>query len=102
MGAGQHIGSANPGEAGNLVLSAHNDIYGEIFRYLDRLKEGDEVVIITQDRSFTYEVIAIEIVDPTRVDLLAPTNDSTITLISCYPYLVDNKRIVVQGLLRVN
>ena len=102
MGAGQHIGSTNPGEAGNLVLSAHNDIYGEIFRYLDRLKEGDEVVIITQDRSFTYEVIAIEIVDPTRVDLLAPTNDSTITLISCYPDLVDNKRIVVQGLLRVN
>ena len=44
-GVGQHIGSANPGEKGNVVLSAHNDIFGEIFRDLDRLKPGDEITI---------------------------------------------------------
>ena len=99
-GVGQHLGSANPGEKGNLVLSAHNDIFSEIFRDLDKLKEGDEIVIITQNRSFTYVVTGSQIVEPTRVDLLATTSDSTITLISCYPYLVDNKRIVVQGVLQ--
>lgn len=31
-GVGQHVGTANPGENGNVVLSAHNDIFGEIFR----------------------------------------------------------------------
>ena len=99
-GVGQHIGTANPGDEGNLVLSAHNDIFSEIFRDLDKLKEGDEVIIITQDRSFTYLITGSQIVEPTRVDLLAHTSDSTITLISCYPYLVDNKRIVVQGILQ--
>ena len=38
-GVGQNIGSANPGQNGNVVLSAHNDVYGEIFRYLDRLDD---------------------------------------------------------------
>ncbi len=99
-GVGQHIGTANPGDKGNLVLSAHNDIFSEIFRDLDKLKEGDEVIIITQDRSFTYLITGSQIVEPTRVDLLAQSGESTITLISCYPYLVDNKRIVVQGILQ--
>lgn len=99
-GVGQHLGSANPGDAGNLVLSAHNDIFSEIFRDLDQIKEGDEIIIITQDRSFTYVVTGTLIVEPDRVDLLAPTSNSTITLISCYPYRVDNLRIVVQGVLQ--
>lgn len=99
-GVGQHLGSANPGEVGNLVLSAHNDIFGEIFRNLDQLQEGDEILIVTQDRSFTYVVIDTLVVNPDRVDLMAPTSDNTITLISCYPYLVDNQRIVVQGVLQ--
>jgi sortase A len=99
-GVGQHIGSANPGEQGNLVLSAHNDIFGEIFRDLDKLKEGDQVTIVTQDRTFTYQVTSSQVVEPTRVDLMAPTSEGKITLISCYPYLVDNMRIVVQGILQ--
>lgn len=99
-GVGQHIGTANPGDKGNLVLSAHNDIFSEIFRDLDKLKKGDEVIIITQDRTFTYVITGSQIVEPTRVDLLAQTSESMITLISCYPYLVDNKRIVVQGVLQ--
>jgi len=99
-GVGQHLDSANPGEQGNLVLSAHNDIFGEIFRDLDQLKKGDEIIVITQDRSFTYRVTNTVIVEPTRVDLMESTDERMITLISCYPYLVDNKRIVVQGIMQ--
>ena len=44
-GVAQHIGSANPGEAGNVVLSAHNDVYGELFRNLDKLQPGDQVIL---------------------------------------------------------
>lgn len=99
-GVGQHVGSANPGEKGNLVLSAHNDIFGEIFRDLDRLEEGDQVILVTQDRTFTYVVTTSQVVEPTRVDLLAPTSEGMLTLISCYPYLVDNQRIVIQGILQ--
>ena len=94
-GVGQYIGSSPPGRDGNLVLSAHNDVYGEIFRYLDRLVPGDEVVIYTQQRQFTYVVDRTVLVEPTAVEVMAPTSSPTVTLISCYPYLVNDQRIVV-------
>jgi sortase A len=99
-GVGQHIGSANPGEVGNLVLSAHNDIFGELFRYLDRLKPGDEIHLMTATQEFVYIVTGLQIVEPTDVEVMSPTSTATITLISCYPYLVDSQRIVVFGELQ--
>ena len=98
-GVGQNIGSANPGKVGNVVLSAHNDVYGEIFRDLDRLQPGDEIVLHTNQRAYTYVVMGFEVVEPTRVEVMDQTADPIVTLISCYPYLVDNQRIVVQGRL---
>jgi sortase A len=96
-GVGQHIGTANPGEAGNLVASAHNDIFGELFRDLDKLQPGDEIRVSTASREYLYRVTGLEIVEPTDVGVMAPTSRPTITLISCYPYLVDSERIVVFG-----
>ncbi len=96
-GVGQHIGSANPGERGNLVLSAHNDIYGERFRYLDRLNPGDDLIVTTATREYLYRVTSISIVEPTDVSVMESTERRTITLISCYPYMVDDQRIVVAG-----
>jgi sortase A len=94
-GVGQHVGSAQPGQNGNLVLSAHNDIYGEIFRHLDKLAPGDEIIISTERQTYTYVVRDIDVVEPTAVEVMAPTEHASSTLISCYPYLVNNKRIVV-------
>jgi sortase A len=99
-GVGQHVGSANPGEKNNIVLTAHNDVFGEIFRSLDKLKNGDEVILYTNQRSYTYVVNGSTIVEPTRVEVMAPTNQAIVTLISCYPYMVDNKRIVVTAQLQ--
>jgi sortase A len=101
MGVGQHISSADPGEKGNVVLSAHDDIYGEIFKNLDRLKPGDQVILFTNQRSYTYVVMSNpQIVEPTQVEFLSQTAEPIVTLISCYPYLVDNKRIIVQAYLQ--
>jgi sortase A len=94
-GVGQHLGSANPGEWSNVVLSAHNDIFGEIFRDLDRLRPGDLVILFTNQRSYTYVIVDTKVVEPTAVEVMAPTSQPTTTLISCYPYLKDDKRIVV-------
>jgi sortase A len=99
-GVGQNIGSANPGENGNVVLSAHDDIFGEIFRYLDRLKPGDKILIYTNQNVHTYIVTGSKIVEPTQVEVMGPTSQPTLTLISCYPYLVDNMRIVVTARLQ--
>lgn len=94
-GVGQHVGSANPGQRGNVVLSAHNDIFGELFRHLDRLQPGDQVILYTQQKQYIYIVTRTEIVEPTRIEVMASTSDPNVTLISCYPYLVDDQRIVV-------
>lgn len=98
-GVGHHIGSANPGQPGNVVLSAHNDIYGEIFRYLDKLVPGDEIILFSEQESYTYLVTQVVVVEPTQVEFMEATADPTVTLISCYPYLIDKKRIVVIGKL---
>ncbi len=94
-GVGQHIGSPNPGSVGNMVFSAHNDVYGEIFRYLDQLQPGDEILVFTQQRQYTYVVSGTQIVEPMQVEVMAATSEPTTTLISCYPYLKDKQRIVV-------
>ena len=99
-GVGQHVGTASPGQKGNLVLSAHNDIFGEIFKDLDMLLPGDTVTINTMGEQFTYVINETEIVEPTAVNVMDATTAPTLTLISCYPYLIDNKRIVVFGELR--
>ncbi|CAG0927788.1 Sortase D [Thermoflexales bacterium] len=98
-GVGHHIGTANPGERGNLVLSAHNDVFGEIFRYLDQLQPGDEVIVYSGAQRYRYTISEQRLVAPTQVEVMAPTNEPTVTLISCYPYLVNNQRIVVFGQL---
>lgn len=94
-GVGQYVNGALPGAPGNLVLSAHNDIFGSIFRYLDQLQPGDEIIISTERSTYTYIIREIEVVEPTDVWVLSSTDHASTTLISCYPYLVDNKRIVV-------
>jgi len=99
-GVAQHLGTPNPGENGNIVFSAHNDIFGEIFRHLDKLKPGDVIIIYTSARQYTYVITGSQIVEPTRVEVMAPTPNAVVTLISCYPYLIDNRRIVVSAVLQ--
>ncbi|MBN2005255.1 MAG: class D sortase [Anaerolineae bacterium] len=99
-GAGHHIGSANPGERGNCVISAHNDIYGEIFRDLPDMKVGDEISVHTQTQHYRYVVEQTRIIRPEEVSVMAPTSTPVLTLISCYPYGVDSHRIVVIATLQ--
>ncbi|MFN3307685.1 MAG: sortase, partial [Anaerolineales bacterium] len=49
---------------------------------------------------FTYVVVSTQIVEPTAVEVMAQTSEPIVTLISCYPYLVDNQRIVVVARLQ--
>jgi sortase A len=94
-GVGHTPWSSNPGKVGNCVLSAHNDIYGGIFRRLPDLELDDEIFIHTSYQIYRYIVKATRIVDPTQVDIMNPTDYPALTLISSYPYLENNQRIVV-------
>jgi sortase A len=97
LGVGHHIGSANPGERDNMVLSGHNDIFGEVFRDLTDVQMEDEIIVHTATRAYRYVVKAKRIIEPTQVEVMDPTRNPIVTLISCYPYLIDTQRIVVVG-----
>ncbi|MBN2303615.1 MAG: class D sortase [Anaerolineae bacterium] len=95
-GVGHLAGSVNPGERGNMVLSAHNDIYGELFRRLPELEVGDEIQVMAKDnRWYTYVVRETTIVGPNDVWVLRQGSDAITTLITCYPYQVDTHRFIV-------
>jgi sortase A len=102
LGVGHQPGTGLPGQPGNMVFSAHNDIYGEIFRYLDQLEPGDEIIVHTLQQRYRYVVRGWDIYSPRAVQVMDPTRDPTATLISCYPYQVDNQRIVVFADLQIN
>ncbi|MBN1200772.1 MAG: sortase [Anaerolineae bacterium] len=100
-GVGHLVGSANPGERGNMVLSAHNDIYGEIFKEIQRLEPGDEIYVTANNgRRYTYVVRDKQIVKPTDTWVLASGSEAIVTLITCHPYRVDSHRMVVFAELR--
>ncbi len=96
LGIGQLPNGSNPASTdGNVVLAAHNDIYGEYFRYLDKLAPGDQLQIQTRTRIYTYTVTTTDIVKPTDVSVMDKRGTPMVTLISCYPYQVNSHRIVV-------
>ncbi|MFN2133808.1 MAG: sortase [Anaerolineae bacterium] len=95
QGAGHLVGSANPGERGNCFIAGHNDIYGEIFRDLEELKIGDEILVYAGQQSFRYVVRATRIVEPDDVSVMEPTSTPVLTLLTCYPYMIDSHRLIV-------
>jgi len=55
------------------------------------------VTVYTASSKYRYLIRGSRLVEPDEVSVLEPTVGPTITLISCYPYLVDTQRIVVFG-----
>ena len=93
-----HIeGTARPGESGYLGIAGHRDGY---FRGLRRIEPGASIKLTTLDGVAIYEVASIEVVTPTDVEVLEPTEEPTLTLVTCYPfYYVGDapKRYVVRA-----
>lgn len=84
MRAVGHVsGTAFPGEPGNVALAGHRDRH---FERLGRVRRGDTIHVDTPDGEFRYRVERTWIVDPDRVDLIAPTPRPALTLVTCYPF----------------
>jgi sortase A len=97
----RYMYSATPGSIGNVVIYGHDDIQGSVFRYLGNLRPGDQVTIDTQPGGhFAYQVTGQQVVRPDDVDILNPTSTPTLTLFTCYPYWVDDRRMVVTAVLQ--
>jgi len=75
--------TAMPGEWGNVVLAAHRDTF---FRSLRGIRPGDVIRLRADVGTIEYTVESIQVVSPTIVQVLEPSNSRSLTLITCFPF----------------
>jgi sortase A len=96
-GAAWIDGTAPLDSIGNIGLAAHRDGY---FRALRDIAIGDRIELQTLQGARAYEVEAISIVAPDEVQVLAPSSDDQLTLVTCYPFYMVGpapKRFIVHA-----
>jgi sortase A len=106
-GPGHYPGSALPGHIGNFVVSGHRTTYQAPFNRLDRLRDGDTILIDTRTKQYVYRVTGQRIVMPTDVEVTAPVpfhpkqrpSQRLITLTTCHPKYSAARRLIVFGRL---
>jgi sortase A len=94
-GPGHWPGSAMPGQPGNVVVGGHRTSKHKVFRRVDELVPGDEIIFTMPDGVYTYVVNRIEIVDPSAVWIVDPTPTPQATLFACHPPGSTRQRIIV-------
>lgn len=105
IGAGHYPGTAMPGEVGNFAVAGHRTTYGKPFHDIDRLQEGDPVVVETRDAYYVYTVTRHEIVLPHEVEVIAPDPDDPtaeptermMTMTACHPLYSARERYIVHA-----
>lgn len=109
-GVAQYKGTALPGEVGNVVIFGHSadrpssrGPYSQIFNQINLLNSGDEIKFISQDEkhsNLTYSVLTQQIINPKNTDVIKQTNESLLTLITCWPPGNTRHRLVVTAKLQ--
>lgn len=102
-GVGHFTQSVLPGEEDNCVFSGHRDT---VFRQLDNLKIGDQLIVQTSAGIFTYEVNGTRIVHKDDKTVIVPTDNAILTLTTCYPFYTlgdaPDRYIVSADLIKVD
>ncbi|TFV85769.1 class E sortase [Blastococcus sp. CT_GayMR16] len=124
QGPGHYIGTAMPGEQGNLALAGHRVGRGSPFLDLDQMRPGDPIVVETADAWFVYRVLGDpatgdfatdpsgipgqQIVRPEAVSVIAPTpggaadgpaSGAYLTLTTCHPKYSAQQRLIIHARL---
>jgi sortase A len=87
------------GKSTHSVVSAHRGLpTAVLFTYLDRMEIGDIFYFTILDRTITYEVDQIRIVEPDDTTLIGIERDKDYcTLLTCTPYGINTQRLLVRG-----
>lgn len=92
--------TALPGDNGNFAVAGHRSYtFGEYFSRLDELVAGDTVKVIYGSVIYTYTVDETMVVEPESIEVLDPTANATITLVTCTPKWTATHRLIVKGTL---
>lgn len=98
-GPGLMQGSSLPGSPGNAVLAGRRVTFGAPFGSIGSLKHGARIQVVDGAGSFTYRVTKVHEVTIGQKDVVVPTADNRITLVTSNSGLITSGRLVVQGKL---
>ena len=82
-GVGRIQGTAHIGQTGNLGIAGHRDGF---FRGLKDIATGDSIDLEAHGSTAHYTVKEMRIVEPSDVQVLEPTQEPTLTLVTCFPF----------------
>lgn len=87
------------GESTHSVLSAHRGLpHAKLFTDLDKMEIGDVFTITILDRTLTYQVDQIKVVNPNEIDEVhIIEGEDHCTLLTCTPYGINSHRLLVRG-----
>jgi sortase A len=84
FGPGHAESSEGMDNPGTTILTGHRDTH---FRFLHRLKAGDEILLTTRNqRQRRYRVSNISVVDAGRASIRQDTEENRLALVTCYPF----------------
>lgn len=100
-------GSSYPDQLGNVFLFAHSsnnfydaNRYNSIFYLLNKLENGDTMLVLYNDLEYKYIVTEVKVVDPAEVKyIIGDPSRKTLTLMTCWPAGTMAKRMLVIGSL---
>lgn len=101
---GFHQTSAYPGNPGNTVINGHRDILGAVFRHLDDVEVGDEIIIYVGDTPYPYHVTENIVVPETfasakqraeNLKYISYMPEERLTLVTCTPVGLATHRLLV-------
>ena len=96
-GPGHYLGTAMPGQAGNVAIAGHRTTHGAPFNRLAELAIGDPIYLTTSTgQTLTYIVSAVPVaVSPSDVTVLNNFGDDRLTLTTCNPEYSAVQRLIV-------
>jgi sortase A len=104
LAPGHYPASALPGQKGNFSIAGHR--MPSVFWDLDKMRNGDAMVVETKNQWIVYTVYRVHIVLPTAVGVVAPNparplaatgTRKLMTLTTCNPKWDNYERLVVHG-----
>jgi sortase A len=96
-GPGHYPETPLPGQFGNSAIAGHRTTFGQPFYDVDKLQNGDQIIVTTLAGRFVYLVTGQQIVSPSDYQVIATTDPTraTLTLTSCHPKYTARDRIIV-------
>jgi sortase A len=89
-----------PGQLGNAAIAGHRTTHLAPFFSLEKMQQGDEIIVTTLNGRYVYQVTGSEEVAPEDYAAVIPTTDvtkATLTLVTCTPRYTATNRLIIHS-----